>query len=87
MISYPSFLLEVGDHDDNSNVLLPNHPPEVFPARSERSLSCNVSPCSLITLQKKQLICQTVDIMCQYIQKKKKQDHKDVLTSTKLALM
>lgn len=52
MTSYPSFLLEVGDHDDNANVLLPDHPPEVFPARSEGSLSCDVGPGSLVTLHK-----------------------------------
>lgn len=51
MTSYPSFLLEVGDHDNNADILLPDHPPEVFSARSERPLSCDVGPCSLITLQ------------------------------------
>lgn len=49
--SYPSFLLEVGDHDNNADILLPDHPPEVFSARSERPLGCNVRPGSLITLQ------------------------------------
>lgn len=58
--SYPSFLLEVGDHDNNSNILLPDHPPEVFPARSERPLSCDISPCSLITLQRKPLFSHNV---------------------------
>lgn len=50
--SYPSFLLEVGDHDDNADVLLPDHPPEVLLARSERPLSSDVRPRPLITLQK-----------------------------------
>lgn len=50
---HPSFLLEVCDHDDYSNVLLPDHSPEVFPTCSERPLSCDVRPCSLITLQRK----------------------------------
>lgn len=58
MTSYPSFLLEVGDHDNNSNILLPDHPPEVFSARSERPLGCDVRPRSLITLQRKPLFGQ-----------------------------
>lgn len=54
--SYPSFLLQVSDHDDNSNILLPDHPPEVFFARSEGPLSCDVRPCSLIPLHRKAVL-------------------------------
>lgn len=62
--SYPSFLLEVCDHDNDSNVLLPDHPPEVLPARSEWPLSCDVGPCSLITLQRKTQFSQVDTSIC-----------------------
>lgn len=52
-VSYPSFLLQVGDHDNHSHVLLPDHPPEVFPARPERPLRCDVGPAPLITLHRR----------------------------------
>lgn len=51
---YPSFLLQIGDHDDNFNILLPDHRPEVFSASSQRPLSCDICSCPLITLHRKQ---------------------------------
>ena len=43
-MSHSAFLHQVGDHDDDTNVLFPDHPPEVFRAGLQRTLSCDVGP-------------------------------------------
>lgn len=50
--THSSFLHQVGDHDDDADVLLPDHPPEVLSAGPQRTLSSNVRPGLLKTLTK-----------------------------------
>lgn len=88
---YPSFLLEVGDHDNNANILLPDHSPEVFSARSERPLSGDVRPRSLITLQTAPGCSSGIgesNTQDDFMEKLLSFSHKKhTLTSTKFALM
>lgn len=51
LVTHSSFLHQVGDHDDDADVLLPDHPPEVLSARPQRTLSGDVRPRRLETLQ------------------------------------
>ena len=51
MVTNSSFLHQVGDHDDDADVLLPNHPPEVLGARPQGTLSGDVRPGLLKTLK------------------------------------
>ena len=43
-VSHPALLHQVGDHDDDPNVLLPHHPPEVLSAGLQRPLGCDIGP-------------------------------------------
>lgn len=51
--SYPSFFHKVCNHDDDSCVLFPDHPPEIFKCRLQRSLGGNVGFCFVVTLQRR----------------------------------
>lgn len=49
--TYSAFLHQVGDHDDDSSVLLPHHPPEVLKRGLERTLGCDVSSGLVVALK------------------------------------
>lgn len=50
--SYPSFFHKVCNHDDDSCVLFPDHPPEIFKCRLQRPLGGNVGFRFVVTLQR-----------------------------------
>ena len=52
IMSYPSFLGEVGEHDNTTRVLLPNHPPEIMDCAGKWALSCNVYHSLLVALNR-----------------------------------
>lgn len=49
--TYSAFLHQVGDHDDDLSVLLPNHPPKVLKCGLERTLGGYISPGLVVTLK------------------------------------
>lgn len=49
--THPSFLHQVGDHDDDACVLLPHHPPEVLKGGLEGTLSSDVCLGFVVTLR------------------------------------
>lgn len=49
--TYSAFLHQVGDHDDDLSVLLPNHPPKVLKCGLERTLGSYISPGLVVTLK------------------------------------
>lgn len=49
--TYSSFLHKVRDHDYDSSVLLPHHPPEVLECRLERALSSYISSGLVVALK------------------------------------
>jgi len=51
---YPTFLHQVGEHDDAAAVLLPDHAPEVVGGVGQRTLSRNVAKLILVALTDKQ---------------------------------
>lgn len=57
---YPSLLQQVGYHDDDANVLLPHHPPEVFQACLQWTLGCYV--CFWVFVPLEQLIIKIIYI-------------------------
>lgn len=48
--TYSAFLHQVGDHDDDLSVLLPNHPPEVLKRGLEGALGGDISSGLVVTL-------------------------------------
>lgn len=44
VVAHSSVLQQVGDHDDDADILLPDHLPEVVGARPQGTLSGDVGP-------------------------------------------
>lgn len=53
--THPAFFHQVGDHDDDLSVLLPNHPPKVFKCRLERTLSGYISSGLVVALKRREV--------------------------------
>lgn len=53
--TYSAFFHQVGDHDNDSSVLLPHHPPKVLEGGLERTLGCYISSGLVVTLKKKSI--------------------------------
>lgn len=53
--AYPAFLYQVCDHNDDTRVLLPHHPPKVLKSGLERPLGCDVGLRLVVTLMDKYL--------------------------------
>lgn len=51
--TYSAFFHQVGDHDNDSSVLLPHHPPKVLEGGLERTLGCYISSGLVVTLKEK----------------------------------
>lgn len=49
--TYPAFFHQVGNHDDDLSVLLPNHPPKVLECWLERTLSSYISSGPVVALK------------------------------------
>ena len=49
-VTHPSALDEVGDHDEDVHVLLPDHPPEAVEGGRQRALGADVRPRLLVAV-------------------------------------
>ena len=73
-MTYPSFLLKVGHHDDDGDVLLPDHAPEVIEGALHRSLGRDeltlrpVALCSIAPYKTYYLGIQNTYVMHRYFE-------------------